>query len=114
MRRIVAILACLLIAVAPSLSMAASLTKAEAVPECGGCDCGASACCVEESDPSQSHQPAVPASSSIQQLSTGALHSAADPIALPELPVPNSFAAVDSADLSSLAPLYQRNCAYLI
>ena len=114
MRRIAAILACLLIAVAPSLSMAASLTKAEAVPECGGCDCGATACCAEESDPAQSDQPAVPANSSIQQLSAATLHSASGPIDLPDLPVPNCHAAVDSAALSSLAPLYQRNCAYLI
>jgi hypothetical protein len=102
MKRIAAILACLLIAAAPSLSMAASLTKAEAVPECGGCcDCGASACCAEGSDSAPVDQPAVPAGSSSQQLSASLLHAAA-PI----------YAAAD--DLSSKTPLYLRNCARLI
>lgn len=114
MKRIAAILACLIIAAAPSLSMAASLTKAETVPECGGCDCGASACCAEESDSAPAEQPAVPAASSTQQLSAGLVQPAANPIVLPALPAPNFAAARDSAPLAFTAPLYVRNCAFLI
>jgi hypothetical protein len=115
MKRIAAILACLLIAAAPSLSMAASLTKVEAVPECGGCcDCGASACCAEGSDSAPVDQPAVPAGSSSQQLSASLLHAASAPIVLPLLPAPIYAAADDLSSLSSKTPLYLRNCARLI
>jgi hypothetical protein len=114
MKRIAAILACLLIAAAPSLSMAASLTKAEAVPECGGCDCGASACCAEGSDSAPVDQPAIPAGSSSQKLSASLLHAASAPIILPLLPAPIHAAADDLSSLSSKTPLYLRNCARLI
>jgi len=114
MKRIVAILACFLIAVAPSFSTAASVTKAETSPACGGCDCGASACCVEESDPAPVEQPAAPASSSSQQLSASLLHLAANAIVLPLLPVPNYAAAGDSSFSTSAAPIYLRHRAHLI
>lgn len=114
MKRIAAILVSLLIAAAPTLSMAASPAPIETTHGCGGCACNTSACCVEDSAPSPVEQPAVPASSSAQQLSASFLHNNGNLIVLPMLPVPDYAAASNSPSLSAASPFYLRNCAFLI
>lgn len=113
MKRIAAIVFCLLVAVAPVLA----LVPTQAVPvadDCDACACESMACCSENSESDSSNQPAAPVKSGKRHLSPASPQAVLVELpAVVERDAGIGHAARDSF-LSFAAPIYTWNCAYLI
>jgi hypothetical protein len=89
-------------------------TAAKASPQCAHCDCGMKECCLNPSLPDSTPGPATPALNfSLKHFQLSVAFAAAV-LVLQVSATPQIFSPSSAATCSTAAPLYERNCAWLI
>ncbi len=107
MKKLTAILTCLLFA----LSTGTMTVAADQAPPCEGCGCAAMSCCATDAA-SNDQPPSLPERVSIQKLMAAGLSATAFQSAVAGTPLMRP--TVSPAFAAAGAPLFLRNCAFLI